>query len=54
MKYVLLFCGDEQDAAAFEALAPDELAARYAEVGAWFAEHQSKIGAANQLSARSG
>jgi hypothetical protein len=49
MKYVLLFCGDEQDAAAFEAMSPDELAARYAEVGAWFAEHQSKIGATNQL-----
>jgi hypothetical protein len=49
MKYVLLFCGDEQDAAAFEALTPDELAARYAEVGAWFAENQSKIGGANQL-----
>lgn len=49
MKYVLLFCGDEQDAAAFEAMTPDELAARYAEVGAWFAEHQSKIGATNQL-----
>jgi len=49
MKYVLLFCGDDQDAAAFEAMSPDELAARYAEVGAWFAEHQSKIGATNQL-----
>jgi len=49
MKYVLLFCGDEQDAAAFEALTPDELAARYAEVGAWFARHHAKIGGTNQL-----
>ena len=49
MKYLLLFCGNEQDAAEFDALAPDELAARYAEVGAWFAEHRSKIGGTNQL-----
>ena len=37
MKYVLLFCGDADDAAAFAALTHDELRARYAEVGAWFA-----------------
>ena len=49
MKYVLLFCGDEQDAAAFAALSPDELRARYQEVGAWFAEHKSKIGGSYQL-----
>jgi hypothetical protein len=49
MKYVLLFCGTAEDAAAFEALSPDELRARYAEVGAWFAEHRSKIGASSQL-----
>jgi len=49
MKYVLLFCGDADDAAAFAALAPNELRARYAEVGAWFAEHRAKIGGSNQL-----
>src|SRR2546421_83494 len=49
MKYVLLFCGTADDAAAFVALSPEELRARYAEVGAWFAEHRSRIGATNQL-----
>src|SRR5215813_2359601 len=49
MKYVLLFCGTDEDAAAFAALSRDELRARYAEVGAWFAEHRSKIGPSNQL-----
>src|SRR5262245_32429071 len=49
MKYVLLFCGTDEDAAAFAALSPAELRARYAEVGAWFAEHRSKIGASKQL-----
>src|SRR2546421_3973983 len=49
MKYVLLFCGTDEDAAAFEALSPEELRVRYAQVGAWFAEHRSKIGGSNQL-----
>jgi hypothetical protein len=49
MKYVLLFCGSAEDAAAFEAMSPDELRARYAQVGAWFAEHRGKIGGSNQL-----
>ena len=49
MKYVLLFCGTEEDAAAFAALSPKELGARYEEVGAWFAEHGSKISHAGQL-----
>ena len=49
MKYVLLFCGTDEDAAAFAALTPDQLRARYAEVGAWFAEHKAKIGPSNQL-----
>jgi hypothetical protein len=49
MKYVLLFCGDEQDAAAFAAMTPDEMQARYQQVGAWFAEHGPKIGGSNQL-----
>jgi hypothetical protein len=33
MKYVMLFCGTAEDAAAFETLSPDELGERYAEVG---------------------
>jgi len=49
MKYVLLFCGNAEDAAAFEAMTPDELRARYEEVGAWFAEHTRRIGATGQL-----
>ena len=49
MKYVLLFCGSDEDAAAFAALTPDELRARYEQVGAWFAEHQAKIGGTNYL-----
>jgi hypothetical protein len=49
MKYVLLFCGTDEDAAAFEALTPEELRVRYGQVGAWFAEHRSKIGGSNQL-----
>jgi hypothetical protein len=49
MKYVLLFCGTAEDAAAFEALSPDELRARYVQVAAWFAEHRSRIGASSQL-----
>jgi hypothetical protein len=49
MKYVLLFCGTDEDAAAFAALSPEELRDRYAQVGAWFAEHRSKIGATSQL-----
>jgi hypothetical protein len=49
MKYVLLFCGTDEDAAAFAALTPDQLRERYAKVGAWFAGHRSKIGATDQL-----
>jgi hypothetical protein len=52
MKYVLLFCGTEQDARAFEGLSQDDLAARYAEVGRWFAEHGSAIRGSNQLQPR--
>jgi hypothetical protein len=51
MKYVLLFCGTEEDAAAFTAMTPDELRARYAEVAAGFAQHRAKIGATSQLQA---
>jgi len=49
MKYVLLFCGTDEDAAAFAALSPDELRQRYAEVGAWFQKHHDKIKYTDQL-----
>ena len=49
MKYVLMFCGTDADAAAFAALSPDELRARYAEVGAWFQTHHDKIRFSDQL-----
>lgn len=49
MKYVFLFCGTSDDQAAFDSLSPEELRARYAEVGAWFGRHHSKLGHGNQL-----
>jgi hypothetical protein len=49
VKYVLLFCGTAEDAAAFEALTPDELRARYGEVGRWYQQHRDKIEHGNQL-----
>jgi hypothetical protein len=49
MKYVLLFCGTTDDYAAFNALSPDELRARYAEVGKWFKENSSRIVSSEQL-----
>jgi hypothetical protein len=49
MKYVLLFCGTADDAAAFDALSPDQLRERYGEVGRWFQEHHDKIVHSDQL-----
>jgi hypothetical protein len=49
MKYVLLFCGTEEDARAFAALSAAELKDRYAEVGRWFAENRRRIGGTQQL-----
>jgi hypothetical protein len=49
VKYVLLFCGTDADAAAFAAMSPDELRARYAQVGAWFQQHAAKIKYSDQL-----
>jgi hypothetical protein len=49
MKYVFLFCGTSADQAAFDALTPEELGERYAQVGRWFAENQSRLGHGNQL-----
>ncbi len=44
MRYVLLFCGDDEDAAAFAALSPEVLRERYQQVMAWMTEHRDKIG----------
>ena len=49
VKYVLLFCGTDEDAAAFAALSEAQLKERYVLVGRWFAEHRSRIGGSNQL-----
>lgn len=49
MKYILLFCGYEDDQKAFDALSPDELRERYAEVGKWFTEHKASITSSGQL-----
>ncbi|SRR6266567_1053287 len=43
MKYVLLFCGDDADAAAFAALSPEELRQRYMEVLGWMQDNKDKI-----------
>jgi hypothetical protein len=52
MKYVLLFCGNAEDQAAFDALSAEDLAERYAQVGRWFAEHGGVITASSQLQPR--
>jgi hypothetical protein len=49
VKYVLLFCGTDADAAAFAALTPDELRERYSQVGRWFATHRDQIKYSDQL-----
>ena len=49
MKYVLLFCGTRADQEAFDAMTPDELRARYAEVGRWFQQNGPKIVESQQL-----
>jgi hypothetical protein len=49
MKYVLLFCGTPDDKAAFDALSQEDLAERYAQVGQWFAQHDSVITGSNYL-----
>lgn len=49
MKYILLFCGTPEDQAAFDAMSPDELGKRYAEVGRWFAENKARVVSSNRL-----
>jgi predicted RNA polymerase sigma factor len=40
---MLLFCGTREGQRAFEAMTPEELGPRMAEVGRWFGEHRSRI-----------
>jgi hypothetical protein len=49
MRYVLLFCGTDEDAREFAALSEAGRKERYALVGRWFAENRSRIGGSNQL-----
>jgi hypothetical protein len=49
MKYVLLFCGTQADQQAFDAMNPDELRARYADVGRWFQQNGPHILESQQL-----
>ena len=49
MKYVLLFCGTQADQHTFDAMSPDELQARYAEVGRWFQTNGPRILESQQL-----
>jgi hypothetical protein len=49
VKYVLLFCGTDEDAAAFAGMSEPELRERYAQVAAWFSANQTRIGGTNQL-----
>jgi hypothetical protein len=49
MKYILLFCGTDEDQRAFDAMSAQDLRQRYAAVGRWFAEHGAKIRDTNQL-----
>jgi hypothetical protein len=49
VKYMLLFCGTRETQRAFDAMTPEELGPRLAQVGRWFGEHQAKITESNQL-----
>ena|SRR5437016_8068099 len=49
MKYVLLFCGTNEDATRFAAMTPDQSRQAYAKIGQWWQEHQSKIVGGEQL-----
>jgi hypothetical protein len=49
MKYLLLFCNTAEDAAAYAAKSPAELAELLGQVRSWIAEHGPKVGARGQL-----
>jgi len=52
MKYMLLFCGSDEDRRAFEAMSEEELRARYAEVARSFGAHEQRIVATARLQPR--
>jgi hypothetical protein len=49
MKYLLLFCGTREAQRAYDAMTPEELGPRLAEVGRWFGEHGARITDSHQL-----
>jgi hypothetical protein len=49
VKYVLLFCGTREAQRAYDAMTPDELRPRLAEVGRWFHEYGGRIVDSHQL-----
>jgi hypothetical protein len=51
VKYMLLFCGTPEGQRAYDAMTPEELGPRLAEVGRWFGENRAKIVESNQLQA---
>jgi hypothetical protein len=49
MRYVLLFCGTDEDARRFAELSPEQLREQYGKVGAWWQANGSKIVGGEQL-----
>ena len=49
MKYVLMFCGTDEDATRFAAMTPEQASRAYAKVGQWWQENESKILGGEQL-----
>jgi hypothetical protein len=52
MRYLLLFCGSDDDRRAFEAMTEEQLRARYGEVAQWFAAHDGRILSTERLRPR--
>ena len=52
MRYMLLFCGSDEDRRMFEAMSEDDLRVRYGEVAAWFAANDERIVSSAQLEPR--
>jgi hypothetical protein len=52
MRYMLLFCGSDEDRRAFDAMTEEQLRARYVEVARWFSENDQRIVASAQLQPR--
>jgi hypothetical protein len=52
MRYMLLFCGSEDDRRGFEAMSEEELRTRYTEVARWFGDHERRVVSSAQLQPR--